>query len=190
MLFCALASFSLVQVSLDARRRSPERRLPVGVATMSADFTVIQPYRQRFGDQSTDLEASLAEQDAEFVGLSKSFVFACKGVAGSEQAVLQFETLGVSTPLDDFQSARPRNILRINGSDIPGGITQGEGRYWKTHSMIVPGDVLREDNVLYIECPIMAREHSIHYDDFIIDNITIMYKTGAPPKKDPTLRQQ
>ena len=158
---------------------------------MSADFTVIQPYRQRFGDQRTDMEDTLAEQDAEFVGLSKSFVFACKGVAGSEPAVLQFETLGVSTPLS-FQSLRPRNILRINGSDIPGGITQGEGMYWKTHSLVVPGDVLREDNVLYIECPVMAREHTIHYDDFIIDNITIMYKmrTGAAPKKDPRLLQQ
>ncbi len=142
---------------------------------MAIDFTVIQPVRQRFGDASTDLEDSIAEQ-ALFVGKSKDFPFSCPNVAREEWAVLQFESLGVTAPRAD-QPDRPRNILQINGIDIPGSITPGQGQFWKVHSLLVPANTLKEDNVLHIESVVIFQEHSEHFDDFIIDNIIIFYKT-------------
>ena len=60
-----------------------------------------------------------------------------------------------------------RNILQINGNDIPGGITPGPAiddlsetypliPIWKSHSLIVPQYVLREENNLHIEAVKMA----------------------------------
>lgn len=142
---------------------------------MSMDFTVIQPVRQRFGDGRIDLEPKLAELEAPFVGLAKDFRFSCPDVDPAQWAVLQFETLGATAPRAD-QRARPRNILRINDTDIPGGITAGAGEYWKTHNLLVPPNVLRQDNVLHIESVVIFQEHSVHHDDFIIDNMIILYK--------------
>jgi hypothetical protein len=148
---------------------------------MPSDFTVIQAVRQRFGDAFTSLEDSLGEPEAPFVGKSKDFPFSCPNVSRGEFAVLQFESLGVSAPLAN-QPTRPRNILQINGVDIPGSITSGHGKFWKTHSLLVPVNVLKDNNnVLHIESVEIFQEHSIHFDDFIIDNIVVFYKTRQSP---------
>jgi hypothetical protein len=143
---------------------------------MAADFTVIQNVRQRFGDQLPYFEEVLAEQNAPFVGVSKDFAFACPNVAKGDVAILQFESLGVTAPRAD-QPSRPRNILQINGVEVAGGITPGAPHFWKAHSLLVPANVLKEDNnVLHVESVFVFQEHTWHRDDFIIDNVVVYFK--------------
>jgi hypothetical protein len=148
---------------------------------MPSDFTVIQSVRQRFGDEVGEEE--LVEKQAPFVGASKDFPFSCPSVDRTSAAVLQFESRGVQS---GYYDELPRNIIRINGIDIPGGITPGpfwrtESRQmglWKSHSLIVPANVLREQNVLHIEAvPIPSL--LLHLDNFIIDNVVVFFKTRA-----------
>jgi hypothetical protein len=73
----------------------------------------------------------------------------------------------------------------VNGVDIPGGITPASvedvGRsqaFWKSHTLLVPGGILREDNVLRIEAvrfPTTTNQRNL--DNFIIDNVVIHFKT-------------
>jgi hypothetical protein len=147
---------------------------------MASDFTVIQPVRQRFGDQTADFPELAVEQEAPFVGQSKDFPFSCPNVMSAQTAILQFETIGAG-------AHRPRNIVRINGVDIPGGITAGptvegfRGRLpiWKSHVLIVDPHVLREHNVLHIESVKIPFAHEQTLDNFIIDNIVIFFKVRA-----------
>jgi len=143
------------------------------------NFTVIQEVRQRFGDEVGEEEP--VEKQAPFVGQSKDFPFACPSVDRASAAVLQFESRGVQSGYFD---EGPRNIARINGTDIPGGITPGpywrsEGRQmglWKGHSLIVPANVLREQNVLHIEA-VPVPSLRLHLDNFVIDNVVVFFKT-------------
>jgi hypothetical protein len=150
---------------------------------MPSDFTVIQAVRQRFGDASADLGEVQAELEAPFVGSSKDFAFSCPNVVQGEFGVLQFETFGVSAG----HQGRPRNILRINGVDIPGGITPGPTiavsdkalPVWKSHSLLVPPNALRKQNVLHVEATSIPRGPSQELDNFIIDNIVVFFKTAS-----------
>jgi hypothetical protein len=146
---------------------------------MPSDFTVIQSVRQRFGDEFP--EQAAVEKQAPFVGASKDFPFACPGVNRTAEAVLQFESRGAQA---GYYDERPRNIIRINGVDIPGGITPGphsttsgvQMGHWKSHTLTVPANVLGEQNVLHIEAitTLTPREE---LDNFVIDNIVVFYKT-------------
>jgi len=165
---------------------------------MGMDFTVISPVRHRFGDEP-DFEQS-SDQNAPFVGAQKSFLFSCPKVDPRQMAVLQFESLGVGMggyglfPADEGGGVRPdqglvRGILILNDVNIPAGITPGPGvpvglkdnvpviPIWKTHSLVVDANVLKEKNELFIE----AREIRVGFgkrlDNFVIDNIVIFYKT-------------
>jgi hypothetical protein len=79
-------------------------------------------------------------------------------------------------------------VIQVNGVDVPGGISGGPVSdildpnvpLWNTHSLLVDGSVLREDNVLYIES---GDDRRGNLDDFIIDNAVIWFKTrtGARP---------
>ncbi len=143
---------------------------------MAIDFTVIQAVRQRFGDLNMGFESTdELELQAPFVGKSKDFPFSCPNVAQEEWAVLQFESLGVTAPLQN-SSFPPRNILQINNADIFGGLTSGAPRFWKTHSLLVQPGVLRENNVLHIESVLLGHTHFEHWDNFIIDNIVVWFK--------------
>jgi hypothetical protein len=164
---------------------------------MPSDFTIIQAVRQRFGDD--DPEFSLPQElEAPFVGAAKDFRFLCPGVDSSEMAVLQFESLGVRA--GSFQpfvvpQPPPRNIIRINNADIPGGLTPATaervgGRvqdFWKSHTLLVPGNVLREQNILHIEAVTFSRtSNQDNLDNFLIDNVVVHFKlrsrtTGRPP---------
>lgn len=150
---------------------------------MASDFTVIHAVRQRFGDATADLGELPVEQEAPFVGAAKDFAFACPHVAPGEFAVLHFESLGVTAGQRDG----PRNILRINGVDLAGGITPGpqhavQGNrlpLWKAHTLLVPAHVLQEANVLHIEAVVIPFGPGQTLDNFIIDNMVVVYKTRA-----------
>jgi hypothetical protein len=147
---------------------------------MPSDFTVIQEVRQRFGDDRGEEEP--VEKQAPFVGVSKDFPFACPGVDPTLPAVLQFESRGVQSGYFD---ELPRNIVRINSTDIPGGITPGpfwrndirQVGLWKSHTLIVPANVLREQNVLHIEAGPIPSLQQPALDNFIIDNVVLFFKT-------------
>jgi hypothetical protein len=153
---------------------------------MPSDFTIIQAIRQRFGDSDPEFDVP-QEQEAPFVGVAKDFPFSCPGVDSSQMAVLQLESFGVRA--GSFQpfvvQPPPRNIIRINGVDLPGGITAGAAEsvgssrqnFWKSHTLLVPANVLREQNVLHIEAvrfPLTTNQNNL--DNFIIDNIAIHFK--------------
>jgi hypothetical protein len=147
---------------------------------MASDFTVIQAVRQRFG--GGPVSEFPFEQQAPNVGNSKDFRFSCPNVNPSEIGVLQFESLGVTAG----RFAQERNILQINGVDIPGAITPGPlqppsdrttgERIWKSHLLLVPANVLRDQNVLHIEA-ISITGPGFNPDHFIIDNVVVFFKT-------------
>ena len=153
---------------------------------MAADFTIIQAVRHQFGDHATPEGLDL---NAPFVGSSAEVTFSCPFVDSTQLALLQFESLGVEIGLGpanygyDGKEAH-RNIIRINGVDIPGGITAGprarfgddEYGIWKSHTLIVPSNLLnRGENSLYIEAVHFSPFSAI--DHFIIDNVVITFKT-------------
>jgi hypothetical protein len=152
---------------------------------MAVDFTMIEAGRQRFGDATPDRTEALVETEAPFVGKSKDFPFSCPNVLSGEWAVLHFQSCGV-TAQADFGLGNT-NVLRINGVDIPGGITRGpavtggatqEIPLWTTHSLLVPPNVLKEENVLHIESVRIPQAACL--DNFIIDNIVVFFKAGPP----------
>jgi hypothetical protein len=163
---------------------------------MAMDFTVIQAVRQRFGDsnvidaaQTSGSEFPL-EQEAPFAGQSKDYQFSCPNVDSSQMAILQFESLSVTAggqfPFSPSFSGK-RNIVRINGLDIPGGIAnapyvQAVGRtwhFWKTHSLLVPPVLKDEGNILHIESIRIPISGGTTFDNFIIDNVVVLFKLRA-----------
>jgi hypothetical protein len=74
-------------------------------------------------------------------------------------AVLQFESLGVTT----------RNIVRINGADVFGGITPGPAPRdcWRSHCLVVGPNVLNDQNVLHIESVFVQLAHEQTLDNFL-----------------------
>ena len=154
---------------------------------MGVDFTVIQPVRQLFGDRTQGTQFEIPrEREAPFVGKSKDFPFSCPNINPRQTAVLQFESLGVTA--GGRTNTQDRNILRINGINIPGGITAGPGHplgggkvipLWKSHSLIVDANVLKEQNVLHIEAILIQIGIEQTLDTFIIDNVVVFFKTHA-----------
>ena len=164
---------------------------------MALDFTIITDVRQRFGDDQRDEKVSLREREsgieteAPFVGMEKVFAFRCPSVDRSQFAILLFQTLGVSV----------RQGLEINGQTIFGGIapsvdfdtrTLGSGSEshqdraviarWNGNVMLIHPGVLQENNLLRIRAAEMTAGN---IDDFIIDNVVVVFKTGRPAVLDP-----
>lgn len=162
---------------------------------MAMDFTVIQAVRQHFGDRNVRDSAFPSgsefplEQEAPFVGQSKDFPFPCPKVDPSQMAVLQFESLSVTAGghyVFSPEFSGKRNIIRINDVDIPGGITNAPyvqaveriWHFWKTHSLLVPAHVLNDEgNILHIESIKIPISGGDTFDNFIIDNVIVLFKT-------------
>ena len=146
-----------------------------GGIVMGMDYTVIIASRKRFGDNK--IEDSDIETEAPFFGLAEEFPFTCPNVNRAQRAVLQFESQGVGN----------RNVVTINGTDIAGGITPGPVEVdgpqtstgpmalWKSHCLIVPADLLNDQNVLRIEST--KKPLGVTFDDFVIDNAVVFFKT-------------
>ncbi len=141
------------------------------------DFTVISSVRQRFGDTAQDDLGQ--ELEAPFVGRSKIFTFQCPNVDSSQSAILLFQSQGVNV----------RQNLQINGKTVFGGIRESielaassslhfTRAQWNGNIMLVHSGVLvdKSDNTLMIE----AKElNEGNLDNFIIDNIVILFKTKS-----------
>jgi hypothetical protein len=155
---------------------------------MALDFTVVITVRQRFGDSDEDDVGQ--ETIAPFVGAEKSYDFRCPNVDSRQQAILLFQCMG----------ANIQNNLEINGQQIFGGIPSSvEGitipdpavllfrAQWNGNIMLIHEGVLRENNVLRIQ----AAELDDGLDNFIIDNLVVVFKTrpavvGGIPSGDIT----
>jgi hypothetical protein len=155
------------------------------------DFTVIAASRHRFGDNIQDEKPSVGEiergleTDAPLVGLERSFQFLCPNVDPRESAILLFQAQGVTERVHTFE---------LNGQAIFGGIpTSVESDHSKRQSgprsvdmnafwsgtiaLINPG-MLREANSLLIRVKEFSYSGAI-IDDFIIDNMVMLFKTRA-----------
>jgi hypothetical protein len=143
---------------------------------MAVDYTIIQPVRQRFGDADFGgWEENQVELEAPFVGRSKDFPFSCPNVDAGQMAVLQFESFGLSSR---------SNVIEVNGFAVPGGLTPGAplltpydlASFWKAHSLLVPANVLADQNVLHIDSVDLLDDED-NLDNFIVDNVVIFFKT-------------
>lgn len=159
---------------------------------MVASFTVITHVRQHFGNKSDtfsqfpfsttidDFVGGLAPSgvgSAPFVGATKDFAFDCPRVNRGATAVLMFQSLGVQ---------HEGNVLEINPDTVPqpsvfGGIpvipnAPGTLPTWSANVMLVRPTVLRETgNVLRIASRPLRGAPGAELDDFVIDNIVLMY---------------
>lgn len=163
------------------------------------DFTVIAASRHRFGDTVRD-ETSLGERelqletDAPLVGLEQTFQFACPNVDPSQFGILMFQIQGVQEREHTFE---------LNGVPIYGGLPRSvevdqrnplgsSGKVWTninalwigTTALINPG-MLRTANSLLIR--VKQYETLDRRDDFVIDNMVMLYKTvrGTTPSVFP-----
>jgi len=150
---------------------------------MAVNYTVIFQVRQWFGDKaaSDGHETIFGDwQTAPFVGVSKDYNFECPHIDRTQEAVLQFQALGV----DNWSG----NLLQINGQDIFGGLTRGpmtgdeyigiNGKpfaLWTTSSLIVQKNILSTKNTLHIEADVSPWTGA--HDNFIVDNVVLFYKT-------------
>lgn len=139
---------------------------------MALDFTVITSVRQRFGDENPD--NIRLEENAPFVGKQKDFEFLCPNVDAGQQAILLFQNQGnglkTSLQINDQivyggVPATPEELTIPVGDQILFGLV-GQ---WSGNIMLVLPYVLKENNVLQVKAG--------DGDNFIIDNIVIVFKT-------------
>ena len=135
---------------------------------MATNFTVILFQRQHFGNEPGTFND--IEPNVPFAGSTKDFSFDCPGVYPSETAFLMFQSRDV-----DHQ----RNIFQLNGVDVFGGLPASPARdAWNGNILLIePHHQLRATaNVLHVESRNSSGTGGDDIDDFIIDNVVIMYK--------------
>lgn len=136
---------------------------------MATNYTVVLFSRQHLGNEAgvfNDVEPNVV-----FVGRAKDFPFDCPGINTAEAAVLMFQSRDV-----DHQ----RNILRVNGVDVFGGLPASPARdEWNGNILLVERHHQLEatGNVLSVEARRADGGSTGDVDDFILDNVVIMYKT-------------
>ncbi len=135
---------------------------------MATNFTVILFQRQHFGNEPGTFND--VEPDVPFAGSTKDFAFDCPGINPSETAFLMFQSRDV-----DHQ----KNIFQINGVDVFGGLPASPARdAWNGNILLIePRHQLRATgNTLHVESRNFRGGRGLDIDDFIIDNVVIMYK--------------
>ena len=140
---------------------------------MATNFTVIVFQRQHFGDDPGSFND--VEPDVPFAGSAKSFPFDCPGVDPGETGVLMFQSRDVDHRL---------NVIRVNGVDVFGGLPVTPARdAWNANVLLVePRHQLKSTgNVLQIESRTSSGGTTGDIDDFIIDNVVILYKSPDVP---------
>ena len=136
---------------------------------MATDYTVILATRQHFGNEPgvfNDVEPSVP-----FVGPTKDFSFNCPNVNPGEIAFLMFQSREVN---------HQRNVFRVNGVDVFGGLPASPSKdTWNGNILLIePRHQLRTTgNILHIEARNDSGGGGGNIDDFIIDNVVIIYKT-------------
>jgi hypothetical protein len=134
---------------------------------MPSDYTVIFKNGKHFGNERSFL--SNVEPNAEFVGPNGDFSFPCPGVNPRERSVLMFQSRDV-----DHQ----KNVFKVNGVSITGRIPESPNKdTWNGNVMIIEPNVLRAtNNFLRVESRNTNGDGGGDIDDFILDNMVIVYK--------------
>lgn len=127
--------------------------------------SIVLEVRQHFGNEPGSLPG-------EFVGRSKTFAFACPRVDAARPGILLFQASDVS---------HDRNLLTINGHAVAGDVPRtAGGAAWAGQLLLIPPGVLRPaDNTLHIESRNSSGTTSGDIDDFVIDNVTVLYHRMA-----------
>jgi hypothetical protein len=136
---------------------------------MATHFTVILFQRQHIGNDPGTFDD--VEPDVPFAGSAKSFSFDCPGVDPAETAFLMFQSRDVG---------HNRNIFQVNGVDVFGGLPVSPARNtWNGNILLIePRHQLKAaGNVLHVESRTSSGESVGDIDDFIIDNVVIVYKS-------------
>ena len=145
---------------------------------MPCDFTVILRTRQHFGNSQHVFDK--VEPQAEFVGQHKDFHFDCPNVDPSKTAFLEFQSMDVS---------HSSNELQINNVGVFGGLPVGPTRTaagqvtfaWTSNTLLVEDrhKLQATGNVLHVFATNAPGTPTTNVDDFILDNIVIVYKTAS-----------
>jgi hypothetical protein len=136
---------------------------------MTTNYTVVLFSRQHLGNQAGVFDD--VEPNVVFAGRARDFPFDCPGIDTAEAAFLMFQSRDV-----DHQ----QNIFRVNGVDVFGGLPASPARdAWNGNILLIePHHQLRATgNVLRVEARRGDGASDGDVDDFILDNIVIMYKT-------------
>ncbi|MGA9524602.1 MAG: hypothetical protein WBV82_24305 [Myxococcaceae bacterium] len=145
---------------------------------MATSFTAILFQRQHFGNDPGTFDD--VEPNVPFAGPSKSFSFNCPGVDSSETAFIVFQARDVD---------HSRNVLQINGIDVFGGLPPSPARdAWNANILLVEvhHQLKETGNVLHVESRTSNGSASGDIDDFIVDNIVIVYKVRDASVRLPT----
>jgi hypothetical protein len=137
---------------------------------MATNFTVILFQRQQFGNEPGIFGD--VEPNVPFVGATKSYSFECPGINSSETAFLMFQSRDVD---------HPKNVFQVNGIDVFGGLPPSPARdAWNGNVLLIePHHQLRAaGNILNVESRNSRGESAGDIDDFIIDNVVIVYKVA------------
>ena len=140
---------------------------------MTTNFTVILFQRQHFGNEPGTFND--IEPNVPFAGASKDFSFDCPGVDSSEAAFVVFQSRDVD---------HPRNIFQVNGVDVFGGLPASPARdAWNGNILLIERhhQLKATGNVLHVEARNSRGQGADDIDDFIIDNVVIVYKTRDVP---------
>jgi hypothetical protein len=110
-----------------------------------------------------------------FVGNNNTYPFSCPNVDSTQEAVLLFQTLGVS---------HEKNEIRVNrtgplgGPEVFGGIPVSRSdQDWNGNVMLIGPGVLRENNILGLGARNSNGGLLGDIDDFVIDNVVVFFKT-------------
>ena len=128
------------------------------------NFTVITSVRNHFGNEPDFLPGA-------FVGQEKNFTFDCLGIDSSQHAVLMLQTLHVGG----------ENVFTINGQTVFGGLprTTDNKEAWSAQVLLIqPNTLHSRDNVLRVAARTGSGSASGDIDDFVIDNVVVVYKSG------------
>jgi hypothetical protein len=145
---------------------------------MATNYTVVLFSRQHLGNDAgvfNDVEPNVV-----FVGPAKDFPFECPGIDTAEAAILMFQSRDV-----DHQ----QNIFRVNGVDVFGGLPASPARdAWNGNIVLVERhhQLKATGNVLRVEARRSDGSSSGDVDDFILDNVVIVYKTLEVVSQLPT----
>jgi hypothetical protein len=136
---------------------------------MPTDFTTILAQRQHFGNEQGNFND--VEPNVGFVGPTKDFTFNCPNVNSGETAFLMFQARDV-----DHQ----RNVFRLNKVDIFGGLPASPSKdTWNGNILLVASrhKLTPTGNILHVESRNRGGGGGSDIDDFILDNVVIVYKT-------------
>jgi len=144
---------------------------------MSTDYTIIESSPIHVGNEVDYFNNGIASFDgnAEFnFGKYESKPFDCPGLIRGQPALLMFMSNDVHVSGDTITIKNTSVGEVVLRERIPRGVNGGDqSDVWMGNTLVVPGGILLPaGNTLVIT--------SAADDDFRIDNIVVLYKSGNP----------